>query len=117
MRQSSRAPPTHLLPLLILRSCCRRNAASVAAFGYLKDLPELLHRIVHGGKSTRTPGKKARLEAEGGGFLRPGGRGRGRGRWSSGSSGWRVTGQVRWLALHAAGAADAASQREMAARS
>ncbi|KAL6629070.1 hypothetical protein ACP70R_028835 [Stipagrostis hirtigluma subsp. patula] len=36
------------------------NAASVAAFGYLKDLPELLHRIVHGGVSTRTPGKKAR---------------------------------------------------------
>lgn len=63
-----------------------RNAASVAAFGYLKDLPELLHRIVHGGKSTRTPGKKARLEAEGGGFVRRGGRGRGRGRWS-GSSG------------------------------
>ncbi|XP_048537722.1 uncharacterized protein LOC125516319 [Triticum urartu] len=61
-----------------------RNAASVAAFGYLKDLPELLHRIVHGGKSTRTPGKKARLEAEGGGFV---GRGRGRGRWSGGSSG------------------------------
>ena len=42
-----------------------RNAASVAAFGYLKDLPELLHRIVHGGRSTRTPGKKARLRAEG----------------------------------------------------
>ncbi|KAL6888415.1 hypothetical protein ACP4OV_009441 [Aristida adscensionis] len=44
------------------------NAASVAAFGYLKDLPELLHRIVHGGASTRTPGKKARLAAAGGGF-------------------------------------------------
>ncbi|XP_062223905.1 uncharacterized protein LOC133922549 [Phragmites australis] len=42
------------------------NAASVAAFGYLKDLPELLHRIVHGGVSTRTPGKKALLAAEGG---------------------------------------------------
>lgn len=40
-----------------------RNAATVAAFGYLKDLPELLHRIVHGGRSTRTPGKKARLRA------------------------------------------------------
>ncbi|KAF8691274.1 hypothetical protein HU200_040399 [Digitaria exilis] len=52
------------------------NAASVAAFGYLKDLPELLHRIVHGGKSTRTPGKKARLAADGGGFV--GRRGRGR---------------------------------------
>ncbi|KAM0874221.1 hypothetical protein ACQ4PT_037540 [Festuca glaucescens] len=38
-----------------------RNAATVAAFGYHKDLPELLHRIVHGGRSTRTPGKKARL--------------------------------------------------------
>ncbi|XP_020182889.1 uncharacterized protein [Aegilops tauschii subsp. strangulata] len=57
-----------------------RNAASVAAFGYLKDLPELLHRIVHGGKSTRTPGKKARREAEDGGFVRRGGCGRGRGR-------------------------------------
>ncbi|KAK1615521.1 hypothetical protein QYE76_021038 [Lolium multiflorum] len=45
-----------------------RNAATVAAFGYLKDLPELLHRIVHGGRSTRTPGKKARLRAEGRGF-------------------------------------------------
>ncbi|CAD6251659.1 unnamed protein product [Miscanthus lutarioriparius] len=53
------------------------NAAPVADFGYLKDLPELLHRIVHGGVSTRTPGKKARLAAEGGGFV--GGRGRGRG--------------------------------------
>ncbi|CAM0946483.1 unnamed protein product [Alopecurus aequalis] len=51
-----------------------RNAASVAAFGYLKDLPELLHRIVHGGRSTRTPGKKARQRAEGGGFVRRGGR-------------------------------------------
>ncbi|RCV05196.1 hypothetical protein SETIT_1G063500v2 [Setaria italica] len=52
------------------------NAAPVAGFGYLKDLPELLHRIVHGGASTRTPGKKARLAA-GGGFV--GRRGRGRG--------------------------------------
>uniref|UniRef100_A0ACD5YRE4 Uncharacterized protein n=1 Tax=Avena sativa TaxID=4498 RepID=A0ACD5YRE4_AVESA len=51
-----------------------KNAASVAAFGYLKDLPELLHRIVHGGRSTRTPGKKARLDADGGGFVRRGGR-------------------------------------------
>ncbi|RLM64788.1 hypothetical protein C2845_PM16G12860 [Panicum miliaceum] len=40
--------------------------APVAAFGYLKDLPELLHRIVHGGASTRDPGKKARLAAPGG---------------------------------------------------
>jgi hypothetical protein len=32
------------------------NARSVAEFGYLKDLPELLHRIIHGGVSTRTPG-------------------------------------------------------------
>uniref|UniRef100_A0A0E0LE48 Uncharacterized protein n=1 Tax=Oryza punctata TaxID=4537 RepID=A0A0E0LE48_ORYPU len=31
------------------------NAPSVAEFGYLKDLPELLHRIIHGGVSTRTP--------------------------------------------------------------
>ncbi|RLN09319.1 hypothetical protein C2845_PM11G02400 [Panicum miliaceum] len=52
------------------------NAAPVAAFGYLKDLPELLHRVVHGGASTRTPGKKARLAARGGGFV--GRRGRGR---------------------------------------
>ncbi|RLM78688.1 hypothetical protein C2845_PM12G04720 [Panicum miliaceum] len=51
------------------------NAAPVAAFGYLKDLPELLHRIVHGGASTRTPGRKARLAARGG-FV--GRRGRGR---------------------------------------
>ncbi|KAM0895422.1 hypothetical protein ACQ4PT_023834 [Festuca glaucescens] len=38
------------------------NARSVAEFGYLKDLPELLHRIIHGGVSTRrsrTPGKQA----------------------------------------------------------
>ncbi|XP_040376284.1 uncharacterized protein LOC102702727 [Oryza brachyantha] len=58
------------------------NAASVAAFGYLKDLPELLHRIVNGGASTRKPGKKARLAANGLGFVarRGSGRGRGRGR-------------------------------------
>ncbi|EAZ01909.1 hypothetical protein OsI_23935 [Oryza sativa Indica Group] len=31
------------------------NAPSVAEFGYLKDFPELLHRIIHGGVSTRTP--------------------------------------------------------------
>ena len=37
------------------------NVVPLADFGYLKDLPELLHRIVHGGVSTRTPGKKARL--------------------------------------------------------
>ncbi|KAF0902798.1 hypothetical protein E2562_019126 [Oryza meyeriana var. granulata] len=30
------------------------NAPSIADFGYLKDLPELLHRIIHGGVSTRT---------------------------------------------------------------
>nr|XP_051200035.1 uncharacterized protein LOC127313587 [Lolium perenne] len=35
------------------------NARPVAEFGYLKDLPELLHRIIHGGVSTRTPGKQA----------------------------------------------------------
>jgi hypothetical protein len=29
------------------------NAAAVATFGYLKDLPELLDRIGHGGESTR----------------------------------------------------------------
>ncbi|KAF8658578.1 hypothetical protein HU200_059038 [Digitaria exilis] len=43
------------------------NAGPVAEFGYLKDLPELLHRIIHGGVSMRTPGKKARLAALGGG--------------------------------------------------
>ncbi|KAL5212881.1 hypothetical protein ABZP36_023728 [Zizania latifolia] len=59
------------------------NATSVAAFGYLKDLPELLHRIVHGGVSTRTPGKKARLAAEGG-FVGRRGRGHGRFRGSRG---------------------------------
>jgi hypothetical protein len=42
------------------------NAGPVAEFGYLKDLPEILHRIIHGGVSTRTPGKKARLAALGG---------------------------------------------------
>ncbi|KAL6603081.1 hypothetical protein ACP70R_043442 [Stipagrostis hirtigluma subsp. patula] len=42
------------------------NARPVAEFGYLKDLPEILHRIIHGGVSTRTPGKKARLAREGG---------------------------------------------------
>ncbi|CAN6277752.1 unnamed protein product [Urochloa humidicola] len=48
------------------------NAARLAAgFGYLKDLPELL-RIVHGGASTRTPGKKARLAtADRGGWSVP----------------------------------------------
>ncbi|KAM0844769.1 hypothetical protein ACQ4PT_056830 [Festuca glaucescens] len=35
------------------------NARAVAEFGYLKDLPELVHRIIHGGVSTRTRGKKA----------------------------------------------------------
>ncbi|CAM0908914.1 unnamed protein product [Alopecurus aequalis] len=61
------------------------NALPVAQFGYLKDLPELLHRIIHGGVSTRTPGKKARLAAASGGagfpvrggFRGRGGRGRG----------------------------------------
>jgi hypothetical protein len=42
------------------------NAGPVAEFGYLKDLPEILHRIIHGGKSTRTPGKQARFAASGG---------------------------------------------------
>ncbi|GJN38979.1 hypothetical protein PR202_gb28067 [Eleusine coracana subsp. coracana] len=63
------------------------NVRPIAEFGYLKDLPELLHRIIHGGVSTRTPGKKARLAASGGraaGFFVRGrgrsGRGRGRGR-------------------------------------
>ncbi|XP_047056847.1 uncharacterized protein LOC124663158 [Lolium rigidum] len=41
------------------------NARAVAEFGYLKDLPELLHRIIHGGVSTRTPGKQAALEGRG----------------------------------------------------
>ncbi|CAL4971017.1 unnamed protein product [Urochloa decumbens] len=49
------------------------NAGPLAAdFGYLKDLPELLHRLVHGGASTRTPGKKARLAtADRGGWSVP----------------------------------------------
>jgi hypothetical protein len=53
--------------LLRLRTLAPRAAPAgpqrcpLADFGYLKDLPELLHRIVHGGVSTRTPGKKARL--------------------------------------------------------
>ena len=41
------------------------NLAGFARFGCLKDLPEILHRIIHGGASTRTPGKQARLAAEG----------------------------------------------------
>ncbi|XP_037467387.1 uncharacterized protein LOC119339425 [Triticum dicoccoides] len=45
------------------------NARPVAEFGYLKDLPEILHRIIHGGVSTRKPGKQARLAAEGGGLV------------------------------------------------
>uniref|UniRef100_A0A0E0JWD4 TROVE domain-containing protein n=1 Tax=Oryza punctata TaxID=4537 RepID=A0A0E0JWD4_ORYPU len=66
------------------------NAASVAAFGYLKDLPELLHRIVNGGLSTRKPGKKARLAADGLGLVARRGRGRGcfRGRGRGGGRGW-----------------------------
>ncbi|CAN6200936.1 unnamed protein product [Urochloa humidicola] len=36
------------------------NAGPIADFGYLKDLPEILHRIIHGGVSTKTPGKQAR---------------------------------------------------------
>ncbi|GJM97827.1 hypothetical protein PR202_ga14783 [Eleusine coracana subsp. coracana] len=55
------------------------NARPVSEFGYLKDFPEILHRIIHGGVSTRTPGKKARLAASGGIVARfRGGRGRGR---------------------------------------
>jgi hypothetical protein len=41
------------------------SGGPVAEFGYLKDLPEILHRIIHGGESTRTPGKQARLAASG----------------------------------------------------
>jgi hypothetical protein len=43
-----------------------QHARPVSEFGYLKDFPEILHRIIHGGVSTRTPGKKARLVASGG---------------------------------------------------
>jgi hypothetical protein len=46
-----RAAPAHAGP----------QRCTLADFGYLKDLLELLHRIVHGGVSTRTPGMKARL--------------------------------------------------------
>ncbi|KAM0874223.1 hypothetical protein ACQ4PT_037541 [Festuca glaucescens] len=35
------------------------NAANVAAFGYLKDLPELLHRIVRGGVSNKAERRMA----------------------------------------------------------
>nr|CAB3471027.1 unnamed protein product [Digitaria exilis] len=43
------------------------NARPIAAdFGYLKDLPEILHRIIHGGVSTKQPGKQARIAASGG---------------------------------------------------
>lgn len=45
------------------------NATPIADFGYLKDLPELLHHIVHGGVSTKTPSKKACLATKGGGFV------------------------------------------------
>ncbi|KAF7078470.1 hypothetical protein CFC21_082895 [Triticum aestivum] len=38
-----------------------RNAASVATFGYLKDLPELLHRIVRGGVSNKAERRTALL--------------------------------------------------------
>ncbi|KAL6603082.1 hypothetical protein ACP70R_043443 [Stipagrostis hirtigluma subsp. patula] len=31
------------------------NARAIAEFGYLKDIPEILHRIVNGGVSTRRP--------------------------------------------------------------
>jgi hypothetical protein len=70
------------------------NARPVAEFGYLKDLPELLHRIIHGGVSTRTPGKKARLAAASrSGFLvrgRGGGFGGRRGRGRGGGFGGRL---------------------------
>ncbi|XP_037446148.1 uncharacterized protein LOC119315756 [Triticum dicoccoides] len=48
-----------------------RNAASVATFGYLKDLPELLHRIVRGGVSNKAERRTALL-ATGRWFLRQG---------------------------------------------
>ncbi|KAF7098448.1 hypothetical protein CFC21_100190 [Triticum aestivum] len=42
------------------------NARPVAEFGYLKDLPEILHRIIHGGVATtaRTPKKQWSEDAE-----------------------------------------------------
>jgi hypothetical protein len=46
-----RAAPAHAGP----------QRCPLADFDYLKDLPEPLHRIVHDGVSTRTPGKKTRL--------------------------------------------------------
>ncbi|KAL6603083.1 hypothetical protein ACP70R_043444 [Stipagrostis hirtigluma subsp. patula] len=45
------------------------NVRAIAEFGYLKDIPEILHRVVNGGVSTRRQlGKKekARLAAKGG---------------------------------------------------
>jgi hypothetical protein len=34
------------------------NARAVAGFGYLKDLPEILHRIIHGGAPTTGPRRR-----------------------------------------------------------
>ncbi|CAL5054082.1 unnamed protein product [Urochloa decumbens] len=34
------------------------NARAIAGFGYLKDLPEILHRIIHGGVATTGPRRR-----------------------------------------------------------
>ncbi|CAN6170153.1 unnamed protein product [Urochloa humidicola] len=41
------------------------NAPSIVEFGYLKVLPEILHRIVNRGVSTNTPGKKVEARRTG----------------------------------------------------
>ncbi|RLN13359.1 hypothetical protein C2845_PM09G20220 [Panicum miliaceum] len=47
-------------PLTALRLACnlRGDARAVAGFGYLKDLPEILHRIIHGGVPTTGPRRR-----------------------------------------------------------
>ncbi|RCV45123.1 hypothetical protein SETIT_9G427900v2 [Setaria italica] len=71
------------------------NAASIAAVSYLKNLPEPLHRIVHGGAIHRTPGKKAR------GAPRRRGRGSCGSRKPRASAPRRSTSQLAWSATGA----------------
>ncbi|RCV06273.1 hypothetical protein SEVIR_1G149200v4 [Setaria viridis] len=71
------------------------NVASIAAVSYLKNLPEPLHRIVHGGAVHRTPGKKAR------GAPRRRGRGSYGSRKPRASAPRRSTAQLAWSATRA----------------
>ncbi|RLN11953.1 hypothetical protein C2845_PM09G20240 [Panicum miliaceum] len=41
------------------------NAPAIVEFGYLKDLPEILHRIVRGAVSAKKPGKKVEVRLAG----------------------------------------------------